>query len=195
MNEKRFFKIRVYFTSIIAISIWALLIWNHYHGGVPSHHILNDKNLPEISNWWGALLLPLLSWILFYRIKKRAVENIDNESKESDSQINIIYGFIGALFSGILLSVFFTLGYANFPAYVLLLILMSGLFFPIYRAEYILGFVLGMTFTFGAVLPTVIAFILALIGAFLYLCIRPLILYVVSRILFVLVSSDQKEAK
>ncbi|KQO34641.1 hypothetical protein ASF10_02705 [Flavobacterium sp. Leaf82] len=195
MNEKRFFKIRVYFTSIIAISIWALLIWNHYHGGVPSHHILNDKNLPEISNWWGALLLPLLSWILFYRIKKRAVENIDNESKESDSQINIIYGFIGALFSGILLSVFFTLGYANFPAYVLLLILMSGLFFPIYRAEYILGFVLGMTFTFGAVLPTVIAFILALIGAFLYLCIRTLILYVVSRILFVLVSSDQKEAK
>jgi uncharacterized membrane protein YeaQ/YmgE (transglycosylase-associated protein family) len=195
MNEKRFFKIRVYFTSIIAISIWALLIWNHYHGGVPSHHILNDKNLPEISNWWGALLLPLLSWILFYRIKKRAVENIDNESKESDSQINIIYGFIGALFSGILLSVFFTLGYANFPAYVLLLILMSGLFFPIYRAEYILGFVIGMTFTFGAVLSIVIAFILALIGAFLYLCIRTLILYVVSRILFVLVSSDQKEAK
>lgn len=195
MNEKRFFKIRVYFTSIIAISIWALLIWNHYHGGVPSHHILNDKNLPEISNWWGALLLPLLSWVLFYRIKKRAVENIDNESKGSGFQINIIYGFIGALFSGILLSVFFTLGYANFPAYVLLLILMSGLFFPIYRAEYILGFVIGMTFTFGAVLPTVIAFILALIGAFLYLCIRPLILYVVSRILFVLVSSDQKEAK
>jgi uncharacterized membrane protein YeaQ/YmgE (transglycosylase-associated protein family) len=195
MNEIRFFRIRVYFTSIIAISIWALLIWNHYHGGVPSHHILNDKNLPEISNWWGALLLPLLSWILFYRIKKRAVADIDNELKGSGFQINIIYGFIGALFSGILLSVFFTLGYANFPAYVLLMILMSGLFFPIYRAEYILGFVLGMTFTFGAVLPTVIAFILALIGAFLYLCIRTLILYVVSRILFVLVSSDQKEAK
>lgn len=195
MNEKRFFKIQVYFTGLIAISIWALLIWNYYNGGVPSHHILNDKNLPEISNWWGALLLPLLSWGLFYRIKNRAVENIDSELKGSGFQMNIIYGFIGALFSGILLSVFFTLGYANFPAYVLLLILMSGLFFPIYRAEYILGFVIGMTFTFGAVLPAGIAFILALIGAFLYLCIRTLILYVVSRILFVLVSSDQKEAK
>ncbi|OMQ11006.1 hypothetical protein [[Flexibacter] sp. ATCC 35103] len=195
MNEKRFLKIRLYCTSIIAISVWLLLIWNYYNGGVPSHHILNDKNLPEISNWWGAILLPLLSWVLFYRIKKRAVTDIGNESKVSDFQTNIIYGFIGALFMGILLSVFFTLEYENFPAYILLIILMSGLFFPVYRAECILGFVLGMTFTFGAVLPTAIGFILVLIGVFLYLCIRPIFLYVVSRFLFVIVSRRQKTDK
>lgn len=195
MSEKRFFKTRVYFTSIVAISIWTLLIWNHYHGGVPSHHILNDKNLPEISNWWGALLLPMFTWILLYRIKKRTIANKDNDSKESRFQKNTIYGFIGALLMGLLLSVFFTLGYANFPAYILLIILMSGLFFPIYRAEYILGFVIGMTFTFGAVLPTGIGFILALIGAFLYLCIRPVFLYAVSRFLFIVVSRDQKATK
>ncbi|KQB38344.1 hypothetical protein [Flavobacterium aquidurense] len=190
MSEKRFFKIRLYFTGIIAIFIWLLLAWNYYHGGVPSHHVLNDKNLPEISNWWGALLLPLLSWVLFYWIKKRVINVEDDESKKS--VFAIFYGFLGALIMGVILSVFFTLGYANFPAYILLIILLSGLFFPVYRAEYILGFVIGMTFTFGAVLPTGIGFILALIGAFLYLCIRPVFLYIISRFLFAVVSRKQK---
>lgn len=191
MSEKVFFKIRLYITFGVLLAIWALLIWNYYHGGVPAHHILNDKNLPEISNWWGGLLLPLLTWISFYWIKKR----IHTESPELTFPRAILYGFIGALFMGILLAVFFTFGDVNFPAYILLIILVSGLFFPIYRAEYLLGFVIGMTFTFGAVLPTGIGLILAIIGAFLYLCIRPFILYVVSKLLFNSVSGKHKQNK
>lgn len=191
MSEKVFFKIRLYFTFGVLLAIWTLLIWDFYHGGVPAHHILNDKNLPEISNWWGGLLLPLLTWISFYWIKKR----IHTESAESAFPRAILYGFIGALFMGILLAAFFTFGDENFPAYILLIILVSGLFFPIYRAEYLLGFVIGMTFTFGAVLPTGIGLILAPIGAFLYLCIRPFILYVVSKLLFNSVSGKPKRNK
>ena len=194
MNEKLFFKVRLYFTAIVTLAIFSLLSWNYFHGGVPSLHILNDRNLPEISNWWGCLLLPILVWFLFYTLKKRV--GVDDENQKLQRfPVKIIYAFIGSLILGILLSVFFTLGYENFPAYILLVILVSGLFFPIYRAEYFLGFVIGMTFTFGAVLPTGVAIILALIGAFFYMCIRPSILYVVSRFLFVVVSRRQKTAK
>jgi MFS family permease len=195
MNEKLFFKVRLYFTAIVAIAIFSLLFWNYFHRGVPSHHILNDENLPKISNWWGGFLLPLLTWFLFFSLKKRFVDIEDENQKAQRFPKKIIYAFIGALSLGILLSVFFTLGYENFPAYILLIILVSGFFFPIYRAEYFLGFVIGMTFTFGAVLPAAVGFILALIGVFLYHCIRPLILYVVSRFLFVVVSRGQKTTK
>lgn len=195
MNEKLFFKVQLCFTAIVVIAIFTLLFWNYFHEGVPSHHILNDESLPEISNWWGGLLLPLLVWFLFYTLKKRVVGIKDENRSVQKFPINIIYAFICALILGVLLSVFFTLGYANFPAYIILIILVSGLFFPIYRAEYLLGFVIGMTFTFGAVLPTGVGFILALIGAFLYLCIRPIILYVISRFLFLVVSRNQKTTK
>jgi hypothetical protein len=66
-----FFKTRLYFTGTITIFIWLLLTWNYFHGGVPSHHILKRKDFPEIANWWGGLLLPLLTWFLLYRIQKR----------------------------------------------------------------------------------------------------------------------------
>ena len=81
MSEKMFFKIRLYFTGIITLFISSLLTWNHYHGGVPSHHILAREDLPEFSNWWGMLLLPLLTWFISFRIKKRAINNYDENSQ------------------------------------------------------------------------------------------------------------------
>jgi hypothetical protein len=182
MTEKMFFKTRLYFTGIVTIAIGSLLMWNHYHGGVPSHHILQREDLPEISNWWGGLLLPLLTWLLLYRIQKRLINNNDEKSQVSKYSIKILYGFAGALFFGILLSAFFTFGNTEMPFYMLIGLLLLAPFFPIYRAECILGFVIGMTFTFGAVLPTGVGFILALIGVVLYLCVRPALMYVTSRL-------------
>jgi hypothetical protein len=182
MNEKKFFKIRLYFTATVAIAIWALLAWNHYHGGVPSHHILTDEELPAISNWWGALLLPLLTWFLLYRIQKRAFCRNDGYSETLNFLLRELYGFAGALVFGILLSVFFTFGYSDLPGYMLLGLFPFAMFFPIYRAECLLGFVMGMTFTFGAVLPTGVGTILGLIGLVLYLYIRTAIPYVGSKL-------------
>jgi hypothetical protein len=81
---------------------------------------------------------------------------------------------------GIALSTFYTLGYKDIPGYMVNSLFFIALFFPIYRAECLLGFVIGMTFTFGAVLPTGIGSIFALIGAVLYLLVRPLLLKIVS---------------
>lgn len=193
MSEKMFFRTRLYFTGILTIAIWSLLTWNHYHGGVPSHHILAREDLPEISNWWGGLLIPLLTWFLLYRIQKRLINNNDEKSQAATFPINILYGFVGALFFGILLSAFFTFGYSEIPGYMLIGVFILALFFPIYRAECILGFVIGMTVTFGAVLPTGVGSIIALIGVVLYLGVRPTVSYVTSALVNIVSSNQHKK--
>jgi hypothetical protein len=182
MNKKIFFKTRLYFTGIVAIAIWSLLSWNHYHGGVPSHHILARKDLPEISNWWGGLLLPLLTFFLLFRMEKRVTENNDIPLQVIHFPRSIVYGFVGSLFFGIILSTFFTLGNTEVPGYMLMGLLLLSLFLPIYRAECLLGYVIGMTYTFGTVLPTGIGSILAIIGAVLYLLVRPMLLFIISKV-------------
>ncbi|GAB2545662.1 hypothetical protein [Rufibacter soli] len=183
MNKASFFKVRIWFTALVAIAIWALLSYQHYHGGVPIHHILADENLPSFSNWWGALLLPVLTWVLLFRIEKRA--DSSNESGYSGAPTSLKYvviGFAGALLFGSLLSIFFSLGYQDLPGYMLLGLFALALFVPVYRAQCLLGFVLGMTITFGAILPTGVGLILSMITAVIYLVIRPSFLFVFARL-------------
>ncbi|GAA4312487.1 hypothetical protein [Nibribacter koreensis] len=179
MSKASFFRVRIWFTALVALVIWALLSYQQYNGGVPSHHILADETLPSFSNWWGALLLPVLTWILLYRIEKRVFAH----SNTVLSMQHVLYGFVGALLFGVVLSVFFTLGNTNVPGFMLLGVFALALFLPVYRAQCLLGFVLGMTFTFGAVLPTGIGLILSLITAVIYLVIRPAFLFVVSKLM------------
>jgi len=181
MNDKTFFKTRLYVTGAVIILTWLLLTWDYYHGGVPSHHILQRKDLPEFSNWWGGLLLPLLTWFLLYRIQRRISNARDVTSQVDKFPVTIFYAFIGALSFGILLSVFFTIGYTELPFYMIVGLLLLALFLPIYRAECFLGFVIGMAFTFGGVLPIGIVSILSLIGLLLYQVVRPGILFVTSK--------------
>lgn len=183
MTEKTFFKRSLYFTGIVTVGIWSLLIWNHYHGGVPSHHLLHREDMPKISNWWSGLLLPLLTLFLTYRIQKRLVRNNDNKSNLLKFPKKYTFGFLFALSFGILLSVFFTLGYSNLSGYMINGLFLLALFFPIYRAECLLGFVIGMTFTFGAVLPTGVGTILALIGLVLYLYVRTGIIFIAKKVI------------
>ncbi len=191
MTEKSFFIRRLYFTGLVSIGIWALLIWNHYHGGVPSHHLLQQENLPKISNWWGGLLLPLLTFFLTYRIQNRLFRNNDNKSKPLKISIKYTYRFIFALVFGILLSVFFALGHSNLSVYLMYGLFLLALFFPIYRAESFLGFIIGMTFSFGAVLPTIVGAIFVLIGALLYQYVRTGIIFTMRKI--ILLNSSKKE--
>jgi hypothetical protein len=190
MNQKMFFKIRLYVTGIVTVAIWTILLWDHYHGGVPGHHILANEDLPEISNWWGGLVLPLLTWILLYRIQKRVIRH-NNEKADTSTYLKyVLYGFGGALLFGILLAAFFTFGYPDISGYMVFALFPLALFFPIYRPECLLGFVIGMTYTFGGVLPTVVGSIFLLAGAVLYLLVRPGILYVVSK--FTTITSSKK---
>lgn len=181
MDKNQFLKFRLYASLAVTVGIWSLLAWEHFHGGVPSHHVLANENLPKISNWWGALLIPALTWFLLYRTKKRLL-NAEITIHTSKGPKKALLGFLVALLVGVLLAISFTLGYSGIPEKILLAILFLAFFFPVYRAEYILGFILGMTYTFGAVLPTAVACILAAIGFVIYHFIRKGILFLVSQL-------------
>ena len=178
MKKNEFIKTQILLTSVVSVAIWSLLAWYYFNGGVPSHHILAREDLPEISNWWGGILLPFLTWFVLLRIQKR--DKLPKVNSTTFLQIpqKVWISFMGALLLGIALSVFFTLGNEGMSGYMILSVFVISLFFPVYRAECLLGFVLGMTFTFGAVLPTGIGSILATIGFLIFNLVRPFLVFI-----------------
>jgi hypothetical protein len=153
--------------------ILGLLFWEHFHGGVPSHHILQQKDLPEISNWWGAILIPMLSWVLIGRIESRIFKQ---GAFTQNQKIKIIGLFLTGLILGFLIVFSFTNNYQFFLENVPYIFLLLSLLIPIYYAEFILGFILAMVYTFGAVLPTIFILLFASLGYLIHKFIRPLIL-------------------
>ncbi len=134
--------------------------------------------MPSISNAWGALVLPVLTWFLLFRIEQR-LRRAGAPTDESLYPRDVVFGFAVALLFGIVLSTSFVLKYADVPFFMLISIFVIALFVPVYRGEYLLGFVIGMTYVFGAVLPTGIGSILVFLSAVIYLVVRPGILWVV----------------
>jgi hypothetical protein len=157
MNQAAFKKIGLAILATVSIGIWALLIWEHFHGGVPSHSFMARKDMPSISNWWGGLLLPLLTCFSLYRLQKRLfLTNESNTVSPKQVQTVLLLFVAGLLYAGSIAYCFetdkFDINGVLFPA-----LLLWALIFPLFRAEFFLGFVLGMTYTFGAILPTFIA--------------------------------------
>lgn len=150
---------RLYGTALVLLAELAHLTWEHFHGGVLRHHLLNRADLPAISNGWGSLLLPSLTWYLMGRINKRS--EVLSDGRAGAFPNSVIVGFVGSLLFGILLSSSFTFGHATLTGYLFQGLLVLALVIPVYRSECVLGFVLGMTFVFGAVLPTAIASLIA----------------------------------
>jgi len=174
MNEQQFSAIKWYFVSFITFSIWSLLLWQYSHGGVPSHYFLQRADMPELSNWWGALLLPVLTWLAMARIQKRLFMPATTPATKDIRllTIQVLLSFIIALCYGAILSLAFFTGNAAVSAVMFPAILFFALFFRVYRAEFILGLILGMSITFGAVLPTIFATLIALASAVVYFSVR-----------------------
>lgn len=176
MQSKNSIMTRIFLTSTVTVLIFGLLFWEYFHSGVPSHHILQQKDLPEISNWWGGLLLPVLTWILLGRIEKRLNKQDTFNQQNKNKNVKIIGLFLSGLIFGISIVVSFTNDYKLFLDNVLFVFLVLSLIFPLYYSEFILGFILGMTYTFGAILPTIFILIIAALGLLIYRFIRPIIL-------------------
>ncbi len=157
-------------TATTFVAELAHLGWEALHGGVRAHHILNRDSLPDISNWWGLLLLPALAWFLLGRVQRRI-----GASPWRSSRIPQIIraGFLGAFAFALTLAIAFSTGHSDVAGLMFRGMLVLALLLPVYRAECVLGFVLGMTFTFGVVLPTAIATLLAGLSALVHLGIRP----------------------
>ena len=179
MTDK-LFKTRIYITLVATLFVWSLLIWDYFHGGVPSHHLLAREDLPAFSNWWGGILIPMLTWFLTFRIQKRLTDEATNPVTEVPQ--NVWLPFFAALLFGILLSVSFALRVSGLPGYMMLSVFALALFFPVYRSEYLLGFILGLVYTFGGVLPILIGSILILGAVVIHKLIRPAFMFVWNRL-------------
>lgn len=179
MTQQLTLKTIIIFTGIVTVLIWTHLAWDYFHEGVPTHYLLHSQDMPGISNWWGGILLPLQTWFLLNLIQRGL--NNDNPSETSKSFTIMVYRFIAALAFGLLLSFLFTIG-SDLPGYMMIGVILISFFVPIYRPEYFLGFVLGMAYTFGAMLPMLFGVILSIIGMISYKIVRAGALYLVSKI-------------
>jgi len=171
--------IQLYGTGAAILFIGTTLAWSHFHGGVPSHHFLQRKDMPAISNWWGAIWVPLLTWVSIYRMQQRLKKQEANGADTNKTLRNIVAGFLGSLVFGIVLATTFINGYQNITGYMAQSVLVLIFLVPIFRSEYLLGFVLGMTVTIGSVLPSLFAAVVGLVSAVVYNFVRPLLIRLV----------------
>lgn len=149
---------------VIASGVLALVLlhlaWEMVNGGVVSHHFLARSDMPRVSNWWGIVLVPALAWFVAGRVLGRPTNNEQSAGLIPGNIRRALPAFCGALVYGGLLAGSFTFGF-GVERYLFFALFAIGLVLPLYRGEYILGFVLGMMATFGGILPVVVAAVVA----------------------------------
>lgn len=175
MDDTQFRRWRWCLTALAMLGELAQLTWQRLHGGVVSHHLLDQPALPAVSNAWGALLLPGLVWFLGERIRQRLDRGRGQGSGMRGA--GVAAGFLIALLFGAGIALSFSHGNdaatnGLFEAMIVLALLLPG-----YRAECVLGFVLGMALTFGAVLPTAVAVVIAGASALVHRGLWPLLVW------------------
>lgn len=175
LNARAAGALRIGFTALVALAEAAHLAWEHLHGGIVSHHLLNDPTLPALWNGWGIVVLPVLAWIASSRAFQRT---------EGAWRLHRPFALrlMSALLAGLALSMAFSFGREDIAGMVLVGLLLSALVVRAYRIEYLLGFVLGMAFTFGALLPTLIGGCIALLSAAVWLGVWPLLRRVLRKV-------------
>jgi hypothetical protein len=154
---------RLQFT--LAVTAFAILHLSleFFTGGVRVHYPLMREDLPALSNWWGLILLPALAWFSHaYMPQESSTAGVLGLEKTA------VYRLISAFIYGAALSASFEFGLGQTPLFFLLGLLLGGIFLPLYRFEIILGLILGMTYTFGAVIPTVAISLVALTSLLSY---------------------------
>lgn len=147
----------------------AVLSHEYLNGGVRSHHLLDRPDLPAISNWFGLLILPILGWLLGIRFRHHLISPVG-----SGLPIGICAGLVCSLIYGGALAMSFELGPSAWTSGLFFGLFVLAAVLPIFRAECIFGFVVGMTFTFGAVLPTLVAVVFAAVSVAVHFVFRAL---------------------
>ncbi|KQV86933.1 hypothetical protein [Pelomonas sp. Root1237] len=127
--------------------------WEALHGGIVSHHLLQRPDLPGLSNAWGLLLLPALAAWAAGRLPRRPATMQEGAP--------IALGFALPLLTGAALSLAFSLQLQALTEAIFFGMLLLAVLLPAHRPESLFGFALGMSWTFGAVLPTLVGGIIA----------------------------------
>jgi len=155
MNESNRFPILIPLT-VLAFTV-AHLTFEHLTGGVKSHHLFNQADLPAISNWFGLITLPFLGVIFGQRVYTHPTTK-----HWAGVPVPMLVALLSAFIYGAILAASFLLSATNITSIAFLGLFVCGFVFPVYRIEYILGFVAGMTVIIGSVLPLLFALVVAL---------------------------------
>ncbi len=153
----------------------AFVGFEYFNGGVKTHHFLARADLPGFSNWFALLVLPLLGVVLAFRAKSAK----DGQASSLFSP-TLAVGTVGSLAYGAALAASFHLGLEQVSLVLFLGLFFCSIAFPVYRAEYIFGFVVGMTVAFGSVIPLAFALFFATIS-FAFRRVAALVLAVVRK--------------
>jgi hypothetical protein len=175
VHAANFSRIRTIFVAALVLGYWSLLAYQHANGGVPSHSFLARSDMPEISNWWGVLIVPVVAWTLTGLVQRRLTA-FGADRVAADRTLRFaVYAFVGALLYATIMATGFSLNReSEVISYMFFALPLFALLLPVFRPEYVLGFVLGLTYTFGPVLPLVIASGVSLMSALAHLLVRPL---------------------
>lgn len=155
------------FALFSIVFVGALLAHEYLNGGVRSHHLLDRRDVPAISNWFGLVVLPVLGWLLGTRLRIHLTSVTGNASS-----VGIGIPLVCSLLYGAALATSFELGASAASSGLFLGLFLLAFVLPIYRTEYIFGFVVGMAFTFGAVLPVLVAAVVAAVSALVHFAFR-----------------------
>lgn len=146
-------------TSRLILAALALLAealhlgWEAMHGGIVTHHLLQSADLPGLSNAWGLLILPALAAWAAGRLPRFPAATRD--------WAPVAAGFAAALLLGAALALSFSLKLQAVTELVFFTLLALAVLLPAHRPECLLGFVLGMSWTFGATIPTLVGGVIA----------------------------------
>jgi hypothetical protein len=138
-------------------------LWEYVNDGVATHHLFADKDLPGASNWWGLVSMPLLAWIVSALIKHRRSRTSESLQDLKEKDKRVFKRLLAALLFGITASILWELKLENVLQYFILLPILIAFFRPVHLPEYLLGFTLGMIYSFGGILPIFIGLILIIL--------------------------------
>lgn len=176
MKEKLSLNRRIFITIAFTVAVWGHIIWDFTHGGIPVHYILQNPNLPGIPNWLGAIVLPFFTWYVLNRIHKR----IDKPNFKGIPETfeKILFRFFASVLVSATIAICF-MNSIDAMDYIMGALFVMAFIFPLYKSEYLLGWVVGSTLTFGAMIPIVFGSILAGIFFVLYKMPRKVFTYFV----------------
>lgn len=146
----------------------ALIVWEYFNGGVATHYPGADSGNVGLSNWWGLLTIPALTWASLTLVQRRAVNKDEKQETSNSIELKKTY-FLGGLAFGLVAALLWEFGQQEYLPYVMLSPWILSLFLKIYLPESTLGFVLAMMYTFGAVLPIVFSIVIQTVGFLIYL--------------------------
>jgi len=158
MNAASISRRRLLLTGLALCAEFGLLAREHFNGGVLAHHLLANPELPAVSNWWGLLLVPLLTWWTVGRVERRAQLAASGGRRLKPAPP---IAFLCALAYGAALAALFAAG-SPWVDYLFFGLFALALVVRLWHAEYLLGFVLPMSLVAGPVLPAMFGAVIAL---------------------------------